>query len=200
MTTTLNGRLSTNSWDSFTALSRTIPRMTSRRTLGTTFPTGMYTADPVFFRSWRVTIRLARYDLAKFCAIGSISFDHPDPSIFTVLTCQVRLLGHKVISMCNLINVGCLCFCVTFQSDSPGTAVADFVIFPPRWLVQEDTFRPPYFHRNVRLLIFSRPLLFTELMLPGMIGQLQCMSEFVRAVSFTVHSCPLFTVLIIARI
>jgi homogentisate 1,2-dioxygenase len=62
-----------------------------------------------------------RYDLRKFNTIGSISYDHPDPSIFTVLTCP---------------------------SDTPGTAVADFVIFPPRWLVAEDTFRPPYFHRN----------------------------------------------------
>ncbi|UZJ57579.1 hypothetical protein CBS101457_006899 [Exobasidium rhododendri] len=63
-----------------------------------------------------------RYDLLKFNTMGSISYDHPDPSIFTVLTCP---------------------------TDSPGTAIADFVIFPPRWLVQEDTFRPPYFHRNV---------------------------------------------------
>lgn len=62
-----------------------------------------------------------RYDLRKFNTIGSISYDHPDPSIFTVLTCP---------------------------SDTPGTAVADFVIFPPRWLVAEATFRPPYFHRN----------------------------------------------------
>lgn len=62
-----------------------------------------------------------RYDLNKFNTIGSISYDHPDPSIFTVLTCP---------------------------TDSPGTAVCDFVIFPPRWLVAENTFRPPYFHRN----------------------------------------------------
>ncbi|EPQ31839.1 uncharacterized protein PFL1_00038 [Pseudozyma flocculosa PF-1] len=62
-----------------------------------------------------------RYDLMKYNTIGSISYDHPDPSIFTVLTCP---------------------------SDSAGTAVCDFVIFPPRWLVAEDTFRPPYFHRN----------------------------------------------------
>ncbi|CAK7229417.1 hypothetical protein SEUCBS140593_007237 [Sporothrix eucalyptigena] len=52
---------------------------------------------------------------------GSTSFDHPDPSIYTVLT---------------------------GPSDHPGTAIADFVIFPPRWLVQEDTFRPPWYHRN----------------------------------------------------
>lgn len=63
-----------------------------------------------------------RYDLSKFNTMGSISYDHPDPSIFTVLTCP---------------------------SDTPGTAVADFVIFPPRWLVQEKTFRPPWYHRNV---------------------------------------------------
>ena len=53
--------------------------------------------------------------------MGSVSYDHPDPSIYTVLTCQ---------------------------SAQPGTAIADFVIFPPRWLVAEDTFRPPWYHRN----------------------------------------------------
>ncbi|RYP09163.1 hypothetical protein DL764_001434 [Monosporascus ibericus] len=62
-----------------------------------------------------------KYDLGRFSVIGSTSFDHPDPSIYTVLT---------------------------GPSDHPGTAVADFVIFPPRWLVQEDTFRPPWYHRN----------------------------------------------------
>ena len=54
--------------------------------------------------------------------MGSISFDHPDPSIFTVLTSK---------------------------SDRPGTANIDFVIFPDRWLVAEDTFRPPYYHVNI---------------------------------------------------
>ncbi|KLI62805.1 homogentisate 1,2-dioxygenase [Aurantiacibacter marinus] len=63
-----------------------------------------------------------RYDLARFNTIGTVSFDHPDPSIFTVLTSP---------------------------SDTPGTANCDFVIFPPRWMVGEDTFRPPWFHRNV---------------------------------------------------
>jgi homogentisate 1,2-dioxygenase len=63
-----------------------------------------------------------KYDLTKFNTMGTISYDHPDPSIFTVLTAP---------------------------SDTPGTAVADFVIFPPRWLVAENTFRPPWFHRNV---------------------------------------------------
>ena len=63
-----------------------------------------------------------RYELARFNVIGSISFDHPDPSIFTVLTSP---------------------------SGVAGRANADFLIFPPRWLVAEDTFRPPWFHRNV---------------------------------------------------
>lgn len=63
-----------------------------------------------------------KYDLGRFNTIGSISYDHPDPSIFTVLTV------HSAVH---------------------GTAVADFVIFPPRWLVGEDTFRPPWYHRNI---------------------------------------------------
>ena len=63
-----------------------------------------------------------KYDLRRFNVLGSISYDHPDPSIFTVLTAP---------------------------SDTPGVANIDFVIFPPRWLVAEDTFRPPWYHRNV---------------------------------------------------
>ena len=63
-----------------------------------------------------------KYDLARFNTIGTISYDHPDPSIFTVLTCPSDVM--------------------------PGVAVADFVIFPPRWMVAENTFRPPWFHRN----------------------------------------------------
>lgn len=63
-----------------------------------------------------------RYDLSRFNTINTVSFDHPDPSIFTVLTAP---------------------------SETPGTASCDFVIFPPRWMVAEDTFRPPWFHRNV---------------------------------------------------
>ncbi|KAG8185296.1 hypothetical protein JTE90_023904 [Oedothorax gibbosus] len=62
-----------------------------------------------------------KYNLSNFMAINTVSFDHPDPSIFTVLTCP---------------------------STRPGIAIADFVIFPPRWGVAEGTFRPPYYHRN----------------------------------------------------
>jgi homogentisate 1,2-dioxygenase len=72
--------------------------------------------------AWHGTLAPVRYDTQHFNTLGSISFDHPDPSIFTVLTSP---------------------------SDTPGTANCDFVIFPPRWLVGEDTFRPPWFHRNV---------------------------------------------------
>jgi len=62
-----------------------------------------------------------KYNLSNFMVVNSVQFDHCDPSIFTVLTCP---------------------------SAKPGTAIADFVIFPPRWAVQEHTFRPPYYHRN----------------------------------------------------
>ncbi|KAL7272403.1 hypothetical protein RUND412_004798 [Rhizina undulata] len=71
--------------------------------------------------AWHGNYYPYKYDLGRFNTIGSISFDHPDPSIFTVLT---------------------------LQSEHSGTAIADFVIFPPRWLVGEKTFRPPWYHRN----------------------------------------------------
>jgi len=72
--------------------------------------------------AWRGNLAPYKYSLSKFCVINSVSFDHIDPSIFTVLTCS---------------------------SSTPGVAACDFVIFPPRWLVADKTFRPPYFHRNV---------------------------------------------------
>jgi homogentisate 1,2-dioxygenase len=78
--------------------------------------------SPLDVVAWHGNLAPWRYDLARFNTMGTISFDHPDPSIFTVLTSP---------------------------SDVPGRANADFVIFPPRWLVGEDTFRPPWFHRNV---------------------------------------------------
>lgn len=71
--------------------------------------------------AWHGNYYPYKYDLGRFNTIGTISYDHPDPSIFTVLSAP---------------------------SPIAGTAVADFVIFPPRWLVGEDTFRPPYYHRN----------------------------------------------------
>ena len=78
--------------------------------------------SPLDVVAWHGNLAPWRYDLSRFNTIGTVSFDHPDPSIFTVLTSP---------------------------SDVPGRANADFVIFPPRWMVGEDTFRPPWFHRNV---------------------------------------------------
>ncbi len=79
-------------------------------------------ATPFNVVAWHGNLAPLKYDTANFMALGSISFDHPDPSIFTVLTSP---------------------------SDTPGTANCDFVIFPPRWMVAEDTFRPPWYHRNL---------------------------------------------------
>jgi homogentisate 1,2-dioxygenase len=78
--------------------------------------------SPLDVVAWHGNYAPYRYDLSRFNTIGTVSFDHPDPSIFTVLTSP---------------------------SNVPGRANADFVIFPPRWMVGEDTFRPPWFHRNV---------------------------------------------------
>jgi homogentisate 1,2-dioxygenase len=77
--------------------------------------------SPLDVVAWHGNYVPFKYDLRKFNTINTVSFDHPDPSIFTVLTSA---------------------------SDTPGTANVDFVIFPPRWMVAEHTFRPPYFHRN----------------------------------------------------
>eukprot|EP00158_Paraphelidium_tribonemae_P006635 Partr_v1_DN27913_c0_g1_i2_m11930 putative Homogentisate 1,2-dioxygenase len=71
--------------------------------------------------AWHGNYYPFKYDLQRFNVVNSTSFDHLDPSIFTVLTCK---------------------------STTPGVAIADFVIFPPRWAVQSWTFRPPYYHRN----------------------------------------------------
>ena len=78
--------------------------------------------SPFDVAGWHGNLAPCRYDLRRFNTINTVSFDHPDPSIFTVLTSP---------------------------SDTPGVANCDFVIFPPRWMVAEDTFRPPWFHRNV---------------------------------------------------
>lgn len=78
--------------------------------------------SPLDVVAWHGNLGPYKYDLARFMAVGSISFDHPDPSIFTVLTSP---------------------------SGPAGLANVDFVIFPPRWLVGEHTFRPPWYHRNI---------------------------------------------------
>ena len=78
--------------------------------------------SPLDVVAWHGNYAPWRYNLSRFNTINTVSFDHPDPSIFTVLTSP---------------------------SNVAGRANADFVIFPPRWMVAEDTFRPPWFHRNV---------------------------------------------------
>lgn len=78
--------------------------------------------SPFDVLAWHGNLVPCRYELARFNTLGSVSFDHPDPSIFTVLTAP---------------------------GQTAGTANVDFVIFPPRWMVAEDTFRPPWFHRNI---------------------------------------------------
>jgi homogentisate 1,2-dioxygenase len=77
--------------------------------------------SPLDVVAWHGNYAPYKYDLRRFNTINTVSFDHPDPSIFTVLTAP---------------------------SEIRGTANCDFVIFPPRWMVAENTFRPPWFHRN----------------------------------------------------
>lgn len=71
--------------------------------------------------AWHGNYYPYKYDLRKFNCMNSVTYDHPDPSIYTVLTCPTT---------------------------EPGVAVCDFVIFPPRWMVMENSFRPPWYHRN----------------------------------------------------
>ena len=78
--------------------------------------------SPLDVVAWHGNLAPYKYDLARFMVVNTVSFDHPDPSIFTVLTSP---------------------------SDSPGVANVDFAIFPPRWMVAEHSFRPPWFHRNI---------------------------------------------------
>ncbi len=90
------------------------------------FNGGLFASDidhsPLDVVAWVGTSYPYKYDLSRFNTINTVSYDHPDPSIFTVLTSQTAV---------------------------EGTAALDFVIFPPRWMVAENTFRPPWYHRNL---------------------------------------------------
>jgi homogentisate 1,2-dioxygenase len=79
-------------------------------------------ASPLDVVAWHGNYAPYKYDLRRYSPVGSIGFDHPDPSIFTVLSAP---------------------------SETPGTSNIDFVIFPERWAVAENTFRPPWYHRNI---------------------------------------------------
>ncbi len=113
--------------------------------------TATSTHSPLNVVAWHGNYAPYCYDLSLFNTINSVSFDHPDPSIFTVLTSE---------------------------SDTPGVANLDFVIFPPRWMVAEHTFRPPYFHRNY----------MNELM--GLIqGEYDAKKEGFSVGSVSIHNC-----------
>jgi homogentisate 1,2-dioxygenase len=101
-------------------------KTTSPKTLYNKFGSKLWTktvdSTPFDVVAWHGNYLPYKYDLSKFCAVNSVTYDHLDPSIYTVLTC-----------------VG----------DETGTALCDFVIFPPRWMSTDpNTFRPPWFHRN----------------------------------------------------
>src|SRR3990167_4034268 len=107
--------------------------------------------SPINIIAWHGNYAPYSYDLSLFNTINTVSFDHPDPSIFTVLTSP---------------------------SQTPGVAHLDFVIFPPRWMVSEHTFRPPYFHRNV----------MSELM--GLVmGEYDAKKEGFMPGGISIHNC-----------
>lgn len=109
--------------------------------------------SPLDVVAWHGNYVPYKYDLAKFQVINTVSFDHCDPSIFTVLSSP---------------------------SEVPGFANVDFVIFPPRWMVAENTFRPPYYHRNCMSefmgLIFGTYDAKEEGFVPGGASLHNCMS------------------------
>jgi homogentisate 1,2-dioxygenase len=110
-----------------------------------------FSHSPLDVVAWHGNYAPYKYDLANFMVINTVSFDHADPSIFTVLTSP---------------------------SGTAGVANCDFVIFPPRWQVAEDTFRPPWFHRNV----------MSELM--GLVhGAYDAKAEGFRPGGVSIHNC-----------
>ena len=121
------------------------------------FMGGLWSAEfrhsPLDVVAWHGDYAPYKYDLARFMAVNTVTFDHADPSIFTVLTSP---------------------------SGQPGVANCDFVIFPPRWMVADHSFRPPWFHRNVmsELMGLIRGVYDgkAEGFLPGGISIHNCMS------------------------
>ncbi|GGG92156.1 homogentisate 1,2-dioxygenase [Silvibacterium dinghuense] len=109
--------------------------------------------SPLDVVAWHGNYTPYKYDLRLFNCINTVSFDHPDPSIYTVLTSP---------------------------SHTPGTANVDFAIFPPRWMVAEHTFRPPWFHRNLMNefmgLVFGQYDAKAEGFVPGGASLHNCMA------------------------
>lgn len=109
--------------------------------------------SPLDVVAWHGNYAPYKYDLKNFNCINSVSFDHPDPSIYTVLTSPTPVHG---------------------------TANVDFVLFPPRWMVAEHTFRPPWFHRNMMNefmgLVFGQYDAKAEGFVPGGASLHNCMA------------------------
>ncbi|HEY1647726.1 MAG TPA: homogentisate 1,2-dioxygenase [Terracidiphilus sp.] len=109
--------------------------------------------SPLDVVAWHGNYAPYKYDLSRFNCINTVSFDHPDPSIYTVLSAP---------------------------SVIPGTANCDFAIFPPRWLVAQHSFRPPWFHRNLMNefmgLVFGAYDAKAEGFLPGGASLHNCMA------------------------
>jgi homogentisate 1,2-dioxygenase len=109
--------------------------------------------SPLDVVAWHGNYAPFKYNLRHFSPVGPVVFDHADPSIFTTLTAP---------------------------SETPGTANVDFVIFPDRWMVAEDTFRPPWYHMNI----------MSEFM--GLIwGQYDAKPEGFTPGGFSLHNCML---------
>jgi homogentisate 1,2-dioxygenase len=109
--------------------------------------------SPLDVVAWHGNYAPYKYDLSRFNCINTVSFDHPDPSIYTVLSAPSAI---------------------------PGTANCDFAIFPPRWMVAEHTFSPPWFHRNLMNefmgLVFGAYDAKAEGFLPGGASLHNCMA------------------------
>jgi homogentisate 1,2-dioxygenase len=109
--------------------------------------------SPLDVVAWHGNYAPYKYDLKNFNCINTVSFDHPDPSIYTVLTAPTAIAG---------------------------TANVDFAIFPPRWMVAEHTFRPPWFHRNMNNefmgLVFGQYDAKAEGFVPGGASLHNCMA------------------------
>jgi homogentisate 1,2-dioxygenase len=121
------------------------------------FGGGLWEAEidhsPLDVVAWHGNLTAFKYDLAKFNCINTVSWDHPDPSIYCVLASP---------------------------SELPNVANLELTCFPPRWSVAEHTFRPPPFHRNIASefmgLIYGQYIGKTEGFVPGSASLHNCMS------------------------
>jgi homogentisate 1,2-dioxygenase len=131
---------------------RDVPHALTVKWCGTFWRTTVE-ASPFDVVAWHGNYAPYKYDLRRYSPVGAIGFDHPDPSIFSVLTAP---------------------------SETPGSSNIDFVIFPERWMVAENTFRPPWYHRNI----------MSEFM--GLVyGQYDAKPKGFTPGGFSLHNCML---------